>query len=469
MDNIGNFKHTKEELDKISPTFCVAKWNQVSLHLESGMTHSCHHPVPHKIPLSEVAKSPHALHNTEFKKEQRKLMLEGKRPKECDYCWRAEDSRNSGDTFFSDRVTKSSEHWALPDLDKVSKLPWNSDVYPTYLEVSFDNLCNFKCMYCSPAFSNTWKQEVENFGPYVLPNLVLHDLSYLKRTDQYPIPVGSYNPYIEAFWKWWPEGVKHLKIFRITGGEPMLSKQVFKVLDYIIDNPQPQMEFNINSNLDAPFEMIDLFIKKMQIIQDKKAVKSFKLYTSNEAYGKQAEYIRFGLNYDRWLKNCHRVLGEIQDSNLTVMSAFNVLSIPSYKRFMDDIIALKHQYTEQPVRKHPVSLDVPYIRWPEFLAPWIASVEYLKYIEDIVTHMYKNLHQLNWPPLCGKGFFDYEINRFERLYYVTKESMMDLGKDSNKLTALRAQFKAYITEYDRRKGTNFKEIFPELSNLYEIC
>ncbi len=58
----------KENLDPISPTFCTAKWKQVTLHLHNGHTHSCHHPTSHKIPLEELKDNPSALHNTKFKK-----------------------------------------------------------------------------------------------------------------------------------------------------------------------------------------------------------------------------------------------------------------------------------------------------------------------------------------------------------------------------------------------------------------
>ena len=82
----------KNKLDKVGCGFCLAKWNQVALLLQNGMTHSCHHPVPHKIPLDELENNKSALHNTKFKKLQRKMMLEGGRPKECDYCWKVEDA-----------------------------------------------------------------------------------------------------------------------------------------------------------------------------------------------------------------------------------------------------------------------------------------------------------------------------------------------------------------------------------------
>lgn len=465
MDHNKIFSDTTAELNQVSPSFCVAKWNQVTVHLSTGLTHSCHHPSAHKIPIAEIKISPSALHNTIYKKEQRKLMLEGKRPSECDYCWRAEDSKQGDTVVYSDRITKSAEPWAKPYIKSIAAMPWDADANPTYLEVDFDTTCNLKCMYCSPSYSSTWRQEIERHGPYKLSQ-DLHSLDWLKQIGQLPIPANQENPYIDAFWQWFPDIVSNLQTFRITGGEPLLSKNTFKILDFLIENPQPQMEFNINSNLDVPGELFDKFINKIKIIQEMKAVRLFKVYTSNESHGAQAEYIRFGLNYESWLKNCHRVLSEVPDSHLTVMAAYNILSLPKFKLLMDDIIDMKWKYTAQPHRKNPVSLDVPYIRWPHFLAPWVAGIENLHYVEDAVTHMYRNIHQMNWPPLCGKGFFDFEVNRFERLYNVVKDEMINLERNPQQMDKLRSDFYLYTLQYEERKNISFLNTFPEYEELF---
>jgi len=72
----------KKKLDGVGCGMCLAKWTQTTIHLQMGETHSCHHPSTHKIPLQELKRNPSALHNTRFKKEKRKEMLEGKRPSE---------------------------------------------------------------------------------------------------------------------------------------------------------------------------------------------------------------------------------------------------------------------------------------------------------------------------------------------------------------------------------------------------
>ena len=56
--------YRKGLLEKISPTFCFAKWHHSTIYLQLGQTHSCYHPPPHEIKLDEIKVNPSALHNT---------------------------------------------------------------------------------------------------------------------------------------------------------------------------------------------------------------------------------------------------------------------------------------------------------------------------------------------------------------------------------------------------------------------
>ena len=87
----------KPLLDSVSPSFCLAKWQQVSLHLTTGHNNSCYHPPLHQVSLDDIKINPSALHNTDHKKQQRIMMLRGERPKECSYCWAIEDAGNLSD------------------------------------------------------------------------------------------------------------------------------------------------------------------------------------------------------------------------------------------------------------------------------------------------------------------------------------------------------------------------------------
>jgi hypothetical protein len=79
--------------------------------------------------------------------------------------------------------------------------------------------------------------------------------------------------------------------------------------------------------------------------------------------------------------------------------------------------------------------------------------------------MYRNKEHAYWPPLCGYGFYEHEINKMERLYYVAK----DEPRSKQDLYRNRKDFALFFDEHDRRRGTNFLKTFPEMSDFYHMC
>jgi organic radical activating enzyme len=450
--------NVKEKLDAVSPTFCIAKWKQVTMHLQNGMTHSCHHPSPHVVPVSEIKRNPTALHNSEFKKEQRKLMLEGQRPAECDYCWRVEDSAKADS--YSDRFYKSADKWAIPYLNDITSKPWDDNVDPSYVEVSFSNVCNFKCSYCAPHISSKWMEEIEQYGAYPTSD-GYNNLEWIKSGNMMPIPNRAENPYVDAFWEWWPKMYNSLEHFRITGGEPLLSRNTFKVLDYIIANPNPNLEVSINTNLNPPEDLFNVFLEKIKIIINEKKLKKFKLFTSAEAHGKQSEYIRFGMNYDKWLSNLHRVYQEVPECTFTIMSTYNLLSVPSYSRFLKDILEIKREYGRHDNWLNPLLLDIPFLRHPFHQSIFIIEKDMIPMIYDQVTQMYQNLEYKHWMGTANRGFFEYEADKLKRIWEMAEAYVPD-----EYCTVSRKNFVAFVDEHDKRRGTNFLETFPEFEQTY---
>ena len=321
----------KDELDSVGKGMCLAKWTQVTLQLQTGHNHSCHHPATHKISEQEIVRNPSSLHNTRFKKLKRKEMLEGERPAECDYCWNVEDTSDR----FSDRVFKSGESWSLPFKEEIFNSDWRTDYNPKYVEVAFSNACNFKCSYCGPAFSSKWVEEIEKYGGYPTTDN-FNDTRWMIAENKMPIKHSEHNPYVEAFWKWWPELYRDLHTFRITGGEPLLNKDTWDVLDYIINesNPNRELKLAINSNLGVPDKLIDKLIEKIKRIEDEGRVKELVIFTSCDTWGEQAEYIRTGLEFNRFWDNVNKILKSCPKVVVTFMSTYNALSVFNYSKLI---------------------------------------------------------------------------------------------------------------------------------------
>jgi len=458
-DEVRKIKETRDKLNNVSSSFCLAKWLQVTMHLQNGHTHSCHHPQTHKIPLEELRTNPTALHNTEFKKKQRRMMLDGIRPKECQYCWNVEDL---GGDRISDRYLKSHDTWALPHLEQIANSDWQYNINPRYVEVSFSNVCNFKCSYCSPAFSSKWVEEIAQKGPYPTSDR-FNNFEWLESQSKMPIPHRESNPYVQAFWKWFPDLYKTLEVFRITGGEPLMSKDTFKVLDYINENPNPNLELSINSNTCVPDELIDKYIEKMKRITGEGKIGRTRLYTSVDTWGVQAEYIRHGLNYYQWYDNVQKILKELPLTKVTVMCTTNLLSIPNFHHLVDDIYPLKeHFYSND--RKVPITLDMAILRHPVHQSAVILPPEYVDMMKPALDFMLTHAETHSNP---YKGFFDFEIEKMKRFIDYVKAGPNQA--EGINIDVSRRDFKKFVDEHDRRRGTNFKKTFPELIDFYNMC
>ncbi len=115
---------------EVSPTFCLAKFHHVTIYLQTGETHSCYHPPPHHIPLAELEADASALHNTEQKKLERKEMLEGKKPKGCQYCWNVE---GLGDEYVSDRHERNASIYREDRVKEIVDNGHDHHINPEYI------------------------------------------------------------------------------------------------------------------------------------------------------------------------------------------------------------------------------------------------------------------------------------------------------------------------------------------------
>jgi len=216
------------------------------------------------------------------------------------------------------------------------------------------------------------------------------------------------------------------------------------------------LHLDINSNFCINPKIFTKFIDKYRQIA--KNHESLGVFTSCEAKGEKAEYIRPGLDYNYWLDNCRNYLLEVPNGTLTFMCTYNILSITSFKDFLKDILMLKKEF---PMR---VMIDIPFLMSPSYFQANIISKDFMNYIKDSVTFMYNNLDIPEWPPMAGTGFWDFEISKLRRI------SNMVEGKPINKGCVYeRKNFVIFIDEYDKRYNTDFLNIFPEYKDFYFEC
>ena len=440
----------KSLLENISPTMCLAKWNQVSLHLPTGLTNSCYHPPLHEIDATKLKDNPATLHNTAEKLNQRQQMLKGERPEGCSYCWKMEDTGE-----MSDRHYRSGEPWAMQDFTAIKQNPMDERWTPRYVEVNFNNACNLKCSYCSPQFSTTWGKEIAVYGQY--PTSPPHNAPEHFQGRKRPIPHREDNPYVTAFWKWWPTLYKNLKHFRMTGGEPMMDNNTYKVFQYVIDHPKEDLHLNVTSNMCPPNEKIkNKYFDMVKKICIEEKVEHFMQFVSVDAWGKQAEYIRNGLEFNRMWDNVDEFLDRIPVRNsITFIITYNNLSITSLDKLLEGILELRKRHSKTYQR---VWFDIPLLRQPVWQQITLLPESYQAIHEANIEYMRENSGE-------EKGlhiFKDFEIQKMLRnLAYWRKNADISTQQKKN--------FYAFFNEHDRRRLTNFETIFPEMSEFWQEC
>ncbi len=450
-DELNYFKRLV--MDPISPTFCASKWYDAVIFLNEGRTKSCHHTPDHPISQRAIEVDVRALHNTDQKKDQRELMLAGERPRACRYCWNVEDCAEEG--TYPDRVPYT-RRYTEDDIQRAAQesSDWNAPLRT--LEVSFDRTCNFACSYCSPRFSTTWAKDIRNNGRYVLREQASyygHDGSELAE------PYGrnnTGNPYIAAFMEWWPELSQTLEQIRITGGEPIMSAWFWKWAELVKEaGVNDNLLVSVNSNLGAKESIID------DLIAFTHTVPRFSLFTSCEAYGEHAEYLRDGLDYYQWRTNLGYMMARGNTEQTTIMTTITALSVYSFPNFLNDILHMREEEFAEPDANILISFNM--LKSPTFMSvlvlPQEMRDERADHFEDWLAH---NGHRLS----------DWEQNGMRKVIGYLRTGQDPLWTDdpqtrmSNEL-----DFYLFYLQYDERRDKSFRDTFeedaPELTEWYD--
>ena len=449
----SKFMSSAEQMrSELGHGLCLAKWKQVSLHLPTGLNNSCYHPPLHQIDAGVLKDNPSALHNTAHKKAQRKIMLRNERPSECQYCWSMEDLNK-----LSDRHYRSGEPWAAIDLEKIKNSTGDEDdIVPSYVEVNFNNACNLRCSYCSPQFSSSWADEVNRHGGY--PTSRVHNDPTHFTGNRKPIPARESNPYVDAFWEWWPTLYPELEHFRMTGGEPLMDRNTYRVFDYVLANPSPKLHLNVTSNFsveDVLFEKYLNYVKQLCTPN----IEHFMQYVSlDSGRGPQAEYIRDGMSAERVVHNVNRFLTEAPNRNsLTFIITMNNLGVTGFKDYMEWILHLRKVHSSTYQR---VWFNTPVLREPAWQSLQLLPESYAQQLEAARDFMLANL-TTEANPL--HGFKDYEVARLERDIAWMREGQ---SKDNS---LAKADFYRFFSEHDKRRGTDFLKTFPEMRSWWAEC
>jgi hypothetical protein len=296
--------------------------------------------------------------------------------------------------------------------------------------------------------------EIKKEGAYLLSDRRHNDITWIQ--NEMPIDNGPENPHLKAFWEWLPQIYPTLHTFRMTGGEPLMDKNTFRMFDYVKAHPKEDLHLSITSNCCPPGDQWNKFIHGLKDLTDINAIDHFMLFCSLDNLGKQGEYIRNGLDFDRLDNNIRGYLKYSHKHSLTFIITFNALSYTGIHAYMEYILALRKKYNKD---RQLVWFDIPQLQDPDYLNP--------KLIPELVTELERAMKFMiynkegRWNR--HKGFKDFEISKVQRLIDWIK-SDTGFNKDKGMLN-----FYKFFSEHDRRRGTDFVKTFPELEKFWNNC
>lgn len=394
-----------------SNTACEFKWTWSTLFLNRGTSSSCH-----RCKGWDVTDYMHDFHNHPGKLHDRTKMLEGKWPGNgCEYCKKIEESGG-----VSERLSYINDSGIQPP--EIDKDPTQIRVTPRILEVYFTNLCNQACAYCSPFFSSRIQQEIEKYGPLETE----YDLSGFKSTV-------DYEKLKNQFWEWMDKNSEHLYLFHILGGEPLYQPEFQECLDFFSKRKHPYLRWKIFSNLKHD---PDKFSEKIEIVNklivDKK-IENFQVVCSQDCWGPQAEFARYGLELDVWEKNFNTLLNN-DKLEIAVHSTISPITLPTMAEFYKKIGEWS--------KKKEMVVGWNTIKDPTFMNPEIIGHHGEKFFDDLINMV--DLYEFDVPYL--RGF---------------REQVVNHPVDGVRLTKLYH----YLNKLDERRNTDWKSLYPWLDEL----
>jgi len=159
----------------MSDTFCPAPWIGMFYHTNSASV-CC-------VNREKLKVSPSEFRNTAYVQNLKKDFLDGIKPESCFSCWKAEDAG----------LQSIRQHMLKNQYDLKSGYK--------HMELRASNLCNFQCIMCNAEDSSEIAKEVRSI---------------------------TEDNWIEIL-----EIAKDLKTLILTGGEPMIIKRYYDLLEYL--------------------------------------------------------------------------------------------------------------------------------------------------------------------------------------------------------------------------------------------
>jgi len=304
-------------------TFCVAPWYSIYLGSQKNLAPCCKIKKKYKYDYSQI----NEYFQSPELNELRKDLLNGVQNKDCASCWH--DERKGGDSLrlISNRTITGGSNINLTDQIQEPKV---SNIKS--FDLVLGNLCNLKCVMCSPKLSSQLLTEAEK-NPTLKS---LYKQEY--KQEQFSWPEG------DDFISWCNQHLPHAIHIKFTGGEPFIIPWIKQVIERIPDSQKKKCVLHFTSNLTIINSTLFKCFKKFKEVW---------LSVSVEGTHETHEYLRYGHTWQK-LANNLKLVKDMRIDNL-ILKINHVIQAPSYHSIKD----MTDFFDSMGLEIHPIMLSNP--------------------------------------------------------------------------------------------------------------
>ena len=409
---------------------CQLKWTHSTVYLTNGVTASCHRAGYGKI---EMDGDNFNFHNTANKIVERTKMLNGEWPGNgCEHCKHIEQA--GGNSYRTIHLEMEGTT-APPELDNDLKAV---NVTPRQLEVYWGNTCNLKCIYCAAHYSSKIHQEEKRFGLFNTDGVIL-DADKWQMSDRI-------EEATEKLFVWFENNIQHLHKLFIMGGEPFLQKETERMIAFLEQRELPNLTLCFFSNLTVDHERVKNWVQRLDRLVKEKRLDKLQIVGSLDSWGAEAEYVRNGLDLKLFQKNFEYILNE-SSTLQNINSSLTVTAVTGMPVLVDKI----NEWSKiRPVYWSMMKASTynygprPYL-YPGIFGRKVNDIGLKEAVEKFDVNSYGHIDSVK---ANYKNYMNGIINEFE-------------NREPDPFR--QKQFKIYLSELDRRRGTDYKKTFPTIA------
>ena len=407
---------------------CQLKWTHSTVYLTDGLSASCHRVAGDPL---EMRNGELNFHNIPAKLEARRKMLRGEWPgRGCEHCKHIEEVGGKSDRLLHLNLEGTT---APPELDNDLEAV---DVTPRQLEVYWGNTCQQSCIYCGAHFSSSIMQEEKRFGKFQQDGV--------KISGNFPM-----NPKIEEhtelLFKWFENHLHKLHKIMVMGGEPFLQKETFRFIEFLEKGSYPDLTLVFFSNMNIEHERFKKWIDRVETLQRSGRLDKIQIFFSCDALGPEGEYVRTGLDLGVALKNFEYVLHNtnIEQGINSALTVTAVPGMPAMVKYINDCNKIKPIYWSM-MKANQHEIGPREYMYPGIFGNKINEWGLREAVEmfDTRSHGYSDSVKENY-----KSYMQGIMKEFE-------------GREPSPLR--QKQFNIYLKELDRRRGTDWTKIYPQI-------